>query len=271
MVFFAMSCATTIYVHLDSVMLGFMKTDADVGYYNVAIKTKMILVSVVTSLGTVLLPRVSYYVEHRMMTEFQQVTKKAMNFVSLLVYPLTLYFMLFAKESVYLLAGNQYDGAIMPMIVIMLTLPFIGMTNIMGIQVLVPMGKEKSVMYSEIAGAVVDLIINLILIPKMASIGAAIGTLAAEIVVWIVQYAALKDTIKPAYKAIRFPSIILALILGTAASLWVKTLHLSSFVTLAISAVLFFGVYALVLTIAKEKLVLEIENQVLGKVLRKKK
>lgn len=271
MVFFAMSCATTIYVHLDSVMLGFMKTDADVGYYNVAIKTKMILVSVVTSLGTVLLPRVSYYVEHRMMTEFQQVTKKAMNFVSLLVYPLTLYFMLFAKESVYLLAGNQYDGAIMPMIVIMLTLPFIGMTNIMGIQVLVPMGKEKSVMYSEIAGAVVDLIINLILIPKMASTGAAIGTLAAEIVVWIVQYAALKDTIKPAYKAIRFPLIILALILGTAASLWVKTLHLSSFVTLAISAVLFFGVYALVLTIAKEKLVLEIENQVLGKVLRKKK
>ena len=56
-VFFAMSCATTVYTHLDTVMLGFMKTDADVGYYNAAVKIKTILVSIVTSLGVVLLPR----------------------------------------------------------------------------------------------------------------------------------------------------------------------------------------------------------------------
>lgn len=43
-VFFAMSCATTIYTHLDTVMLGFMTTDIDVGYYNAAIKIKYILV-----------------------------------------------------------------------------------------------------------------------------------------------------------------------------------------------------------------------------------
>lgn len=57
LIFFAMSCATTIYTNLDTVMLGFMTTDAEVGYYNAAVKIKVILVSVVTSLGTVLLPR----------------------------------------------------------------------------------------------------------------------------------------------------------------------------------------------------------------------
>ena len=46
-----MSCATTIYTNLDTVMLGFMTTDTDVGYYNAAVKIKVILVSVVTSLG----------------------------------------------------------------------------------------------------------------------------------------------------------------------------------------------------------------------------
>ena len=61
-VFFAMSCATTIYTHLDTVMLGFMTSDVDVGYYNAAVKIKSILVSIVTSLGVVLLPRASYYV-----------------------------------------------------------------------------------------------------------------------------------------------------------------------------------------------------------------
>ena len=60
-----MSCATTIYTNLDTVMLGFMTTDTDVGYYNAAVKIKVILVSVVTSLGTVLLPRASYYITKR--------------------------------------------------------------------------------------------------------------------------------------------------------------------------------------------------------------
>lgn len=75
-IFFAMSCATTIYTHLDTVMLGFIRTDADVGYYNAAVKIKTILVSIVTSLGVVLLPRASYYVEHSMMDEFYRITKR---------------------------------------------------------------------------------------------------------------------------------------------------------------------------------------------------
>ena len=66
LVFFAMSCATTIYTNLDTVMLGFMKSDIDVGYYNAAVKIKVILVQVVASLGGVLLPRCSYYVEKGM-------------------------------------------------------------------------------------------------------------------------------------------------------------------------------------------------------------
>ena len=65
LIFFAMSCATTIYTNLDTVMLGFMSSDTDVGYYNAAIKIKVILVSIVTSLGTVLLPRASYYIQKR--------------------------------------------------------------------------------------------------------------------------------------------------------------------------------------------------------------
>ena len=93
-VFFAMSCATTIYTHLDTVMLGFIRTDADVGYYNAAVKIKTILVSIVTSLGVVLLPRASYYVEHNMMDEFYRITKKAINFVFLIATPMMVYFML---------------------------------------------------------------------------------------------------------------------------------------------------------------------------------
>ena len=260
--FFAMACATTIYTNLDTVMLGFMKTDTDVGYYNAAIKIKNILVSVVTSLGAVLLPRASYYVENGFMDDFKKITKKALSFVFLLASPLMIYFIFFAHEGIFFLSGNAYAGSILPMQIIMPTLLLIGITNILGIQMLVPLGKEKVVLYSEIAGAVVDIIINALLIPQFASVGAAIGTLVAEFVVLVVQYAALKSQVAETLKQIHYLRILIAIVLATGASLWVKMLGLGNFLTLVISAILFFAVYGVYLLIRKEDMIVEIWDMV---------
>ena len=97
LVFFTMTCAATIYTNLDSVMLGFIATDADVGYYSAAVKIKNILVSVISALGTVIMPRVSYYFEQKMMDEFWEVISKAFRFVVLMAAPLMIYFMFFPK------------------------------------------------------------------------------------------------------------------------------------------------------------------------------
>ena len=232
-IFFAMSCATTVYTHLDTVMLGFMASDIDVGYYNAAVKIKTILVSIVTSLGVVLLPRASYYVENYMMDEFYKITKKAINFVLLVATPLMVYFILFAKEGIMFLSGGAYDGSIIPMQIIMPTLLLIGLTNIMGIQILVPLGREKTVLYSEIAGVIVDVILNIFLIPRYVSAGAAIGTLAAEIAVFLVQCIALRDTIKDAYKNIHYISLIFALIVSSISSVLIKQMFMGAFITLS--------------------------------------
>ena len=104
-VFFAMSIATTVYTNMDNVMLGFLRGTTENGYYDAAVKIKNILVSVVASLGTVLLPRVSYYVEQGEKEAFAQATQKALRFVFLLAMPLCLYFILFARPSIYLLSA----------------------------------------------------------------------------------------------------------------------------------------------------------------------
>lgn len=265
MIFFAMSCATTIYTHLDTVMLGFMKTDADVGFYNAAVKIKAVLVSVVTSLGHVLLPRSSYYIRTDQIDEFWRISKKALNFVFLLGTSLMLYFILFAKHGVYFLSGSAFADAILPMQIIMPTLLFIGITNILGIQILVPLGKEKIVLYSEIAGAVTDLILNAILIPKLASAGAAIGTLAAEFVVLLVQWFSLRHDVADALRSIQYYKIIVALIFATAASIWVPMVIADNFYALAVSACLFFAVYGGMLLLLKEPFVLEIIKKIYGK------
>lgn len=260
LIFFAMSCATTIYTNLDTVMLGFMKTDADVGYYNAAVKIKNILVSVVTSLGAVLLPRSSYYLENGLVNEFKTITRKALSFVSLVASPLMIYFILYAKEGIFFLSGSAYEGSILPMQIIMPTVLFIGFSNILGIQMLVPQGKENVVLYSEIAGACVDVIINVILIPQFASVGATIGTLVAEFVVLLVQYMALKNQVVDTIKQIHWSRIFFAILLATAASVWVKLLGLGALPTLVISFALYFCIYGGYLFIRKEEMVIVIWN-----------
>ncbi len=271
-IFFAMACAATVYTHLDTLMLGFMTTNQDVGYYDAAVRVKQILVSIVTSLGTVLLPRASYYIEHGQREAFQRISGKALHFIALTSIPAACYFILFAEEGIGFLSGSAYRNSVAPMQIIMPTLIFIGLTNIMGIQMLVPLGREKVVLYSEIAGAVTDLILNFLLIPGMRSAGAAIGTLSAEAVVLIWQYVSLRDEVRDAFKRIPWKKILTAVPAAGIASVWLKFVlrrdtSWQCFLVLALSAVLFFGVYAGLLTLEKEPVLLEMEQTVLGKLI----
>ena len=261
-IFFAMSCATTVYLNLDAVMLGFMTTEVDVGYYDAAVKIRKILLSIVSALGTVLLPRVSYYIENTMLEKFRSTVKKAFSFVLLAALPVTVYFILFAQEGIFFLSGSAYAGAIVPMQIIMPTVLLVGITNIMGIQMLVPLGRERVVLLSEIAGAVFDVSVNLLLIPRYAAIGVAIGTLGAEAVVLIVQYIALRGEVKEAIQSIHYGRMTAALIFACAASMWVKWLHIGCFPALLISGVLFFAVYGIFLMFQKEELVIEIVDSI---------
>lgn len=269
-VFFAMSVATTIYTHLDTVMLGFMKSDVETGYYSAAVKIKSILVGVVTAASGVLLPRVTYYIQNGNREDFIRIAKKTLNFVFITGAAFAVYFIIFAHEGIYFLSGSAYENSIVPMQVIMPTVLLIGLTNVMGIQMMVPLGKEKLVLYSEIAGAVINLIINAVLIPRLASTGAAIGTLVAEIVVWIVQYVSIRNMLKTAYRSIKYLRIVFGLMLASAASVWVKFIDIKDFLKLIISGVLFFGIYFGILVITKEPLITELKNQALGKLKGKK-
>ena len=257
-VFFAMSCATTIYTNLDVVMLGFMKTDVDVGYYNAAVKIKYVLVSIVSSLGAVILPRASYYVEHRQRKEFEKICRKALNFVLLISVPMTVYFIIYARAGIIFLSGEAYEGSVVPMQIIMPTLILIGITNILGIQILVPTGREKAVLYSEIAGAIVDVIINAILIPKMASSGAAIGTLVAEVVVLLVQYVYLRNELGIIISGINIIRIVAATVISAIVSFGVIYIDLNSFIKLLVSGVLFFGTYGTYMICKREELAMEV-------------
>ena len=262
-VFFAMACASTVYTNLDTVMLGFMTSDETVGYYNAAVRIKSILVSIVTSLGAVLLPRASYYVERGEMDRFRQITRKALNFVFLAAVPMMIYFMVFARQGIFLLSGENYAGAVRPMQWIMPTLLFIGLSNVLGIQILVPLNREKVVLWSIIAGAAVDVVLNVALIPQYGASGAASATSVAELVVLAVQFFVLGKEATGAFAAVSFGKLLPALVVGIAAASWVLLMQWGSFVTLLLSGILFFGSYLAMLLVLKEEMVKQLLMQLL--------
>ena len=195
MMLFMLSASTMIYTSLDTTMLGFIKGDADVGYYNAAIKLKNILVSLVTSLGTVLLPRLSNSLANQDMALFNRLIKKSFDFALLLSIPLTVYCILEANDCITFLAGAGYEPAILPMQFISPAIIFIGLSNIIGIQILIPLGKENLTVISTIVGAIVNVILNSILIPAYSAAGAALATTIAELCCsTFVQLYFIKDT-----------------------------------------------------------------------------
>lgn len=265
LIFFAMSCATTIYTNLDTIMLAFMVNDDAVGYYSAAVKIKGILVGVVTSLGTVLLPRASYYVENHLKNEFLGIAKKALSFVIIIAVPLMIYFIIFAKEGIFFLSGESFKNSILPMQIIMPTIVLIGLSNVMGIQMLIPLGNERVVLISVVCGAIVDLLVNIALIPVLGAAGASVGTLIAELIVCIVQHYALSSIDFQVYKYLPLKQVFIGCLISSACCIWVKFLNFGSFFTLMISAIIFFGTYLIILTIKKEPLILDIDRQILKK------
>lgn len=264
--FFFMSVATTVYTNLDTVMLGVMKNNEVVGYYNAAIKIKTILVTLVTSLGTVLLPRLSYYYEQGKEKEFIALVSKAFSFVLLFSVPCCLYFSAYAQPVVEFLSGPGYLPAVGPMVILMPTILFIGLSNITGIQVLVPTGRETLVLRSVILGAVVDFLLNLVLIPSLGASGAAIGTLCAELSVTLLQFWYLRKLLMSIAKTVELKELVITVLVSCCVLWLLSGLHLYSlFWQLAVTAICFFGACAITLLLCRESIVMSFLQKLVGR------
>ena len=257
-IFFAFSVATTIYTNLDTAMLGFFKDNTEVGYYNAAVRIKDLLVSFVTALGAVLLPRISYYVKMGQVEKFSILVKRALDFILFISVPVCIFFLFMADSSILFLAGDAFRNSILPMQIIMPTLICIGITNIIGVQILIPLGREILVVYSTCAGAVTDLFLNCIFIPRFASSGAAFGTLAAEIVVLIVQLFFIRNEMPDLFSGVQYKKLIPALAVSSVILYFVKiNLHTGNFLALVITSIIFFSVYLATLFLIKYKFPVE--------------
>lgn len=185
-VFFLMSCAVNIYSSLDLTMLGFMKSDLETGLYSVAAKGKSVLTLLGGVVWTSMLPQVTELWKEGKRERFEALAGKTMVAVFCIQFCVTVLCMLFVKEIVVVVGGEAYAGAANAFRILLLSLVPIGVSNILGGQVLIPAGQESCLLCAEIAGAVINFIANLFMIPLYSIEGAAVTTVVSELVVCVI-------------------------------------------------------------------------------------
>ena len=190
LVFFVSTVAISVYTNLDTVMLGIIKTDSDVGIYAAAVKIRTVLTTVITSLTTVLMPRV--YAASADRCRFYYLLSRVSRLVTALAVPMSVFFMLYAEDAVLLLSGVSFLPAATALQILAPAVTVIALSTLTGTLTLVPQKREKCVMMSVIFGGALDFVLNLVLIPRFSYVGAAVSTLASELFVLVIQLFYLK-------------------------------------------------------------------------------
>lgn len=182
-VLFSTQLAISIYVNLDVIMLNYLSNIQQVGYYSTALRIVKILLVVVTSLGVVLIPKISLLVKEKNKREVGVLIEKSINFILIISIPLMIGLTLVSNEIILLFAGEQFISATSLLHWLIPLIFLIGMNNIFGLQVLVPFNCEKKLMNIVIFGASLNFILNFFLIPIYQGQGAVFSTLITESVI----------------------------------------------------------------------------------------
>lgn len=179
--------AISLYVTLDRTMLGVLASTKDVGIYDQALKLVNILLTLVTSLGSVMLPRVANLLATNNHEEVNKMHEISFLVYNLIIFPIMAGMLIVNDDFVQFFLGQDFQDARFAIAIMIFRMFFIGWTNIMGIQILIPHNKNKEFMISTTVPAITSVGLNLLFLPKLGYMGAAIVSVLTEAFVWAIQ------------------------------------------------------------------------------------
>lgn len=262
---FLLNLIISLYVNLNSVMLGFLKDSESVGFFTAATRLSQIILGIVSALGTVMLPRLSHLAANNEMDEFNRLAQKAVQFMFAITLPLSIGCFFIAPYIIPIFCGMSYQPAIKTLQIISPAVFFIALSNIIGIQILYPQKQETKVIQSTAIGAITNIVLNFALIPQFSHLGAAISTLCAEITVASSLLYSGKNYIPMKFSFKQYGNYIIATLCMLIVLIFMSELKLNMWLHLIGNITIGLLTYIIILTIKKDDLLLQIY-----KILRKK-
>lgn len=195
-VLLASSIAVELYTLVDTSMLGVMCGDEVVGYYSNAMKLDRVAVGMVTAIGAVLLPRLSYYQEKGLAEERNSLVNRVAEIMMYLCVPLGCGIFVLAEPIVNVCFGSSFAPAAITLRIGVGLIFVLALSNLYGTQVLLAFFQEKKLLACTVIGALTNVVLNLILIPSLENNGAAIASVVSETIVAIMSFAYAKKYVK---------------------------------------------------------------------------
>lgn len=264
---FIPTVAIQIYTVLDKTMLGiFTESRAQNGYYEQSDKLVRLLLTLVTSLGTVMGPRVSSTFACGDYNTLKTYMRKTYQFVWFISIPLCLGLIVISSIFVPWFFGNGYENVTILLQIFSFLLIAVGLNNITGIQYLIPIKKQDIFTITVIIGAVINFFLNLYLIPRYMANGAAIASVIAETAITISQFIYViyikkdftwKDILGKSYKYL-FAGSVMAGVVEI-----LKFYVQNSFFNMCILAIIGIMIYLILLLVLKDDFLFDLLRHII--------
>lgn len=229
-------------------------SDLENGYYEQSEKIVKICISVLTALGTVMIPRNSKLYSEGKIEEVKNNLYFSSNFIWVIGMPMMFGLIAVASNLVPWFFGDGYLKCVNLICIFAPLTLFIGFSNIFGLQYLIPTGRDKKFTIGILTGTISNLILNIILIPFFWSYGAVIASITAEFLVTLMMYLlvrkeiSLKKILKTSIKPLIASTIMFAFVY------FLSTKLTSSIINTLILVMIGAIIYFVILLILKEKL-----------------
>ncbi len=260
-----------LYKILDTTMLGtIIKDKAETGYYEQSQKVIRLLLTLVTSLGVVMLPRMANTFAKGDKKQIKEYMIRSLKFTSLLAFPMMFGIAAVAQEFVPIFFGDGYDKVVLLIRIMCPIIILMGFANIIGTQYLVPVKRNKEYTISILVGLIANFFMNYFMIHAWQSLGASIATVLSQLLIDIVQLYMVRDVlnvkevIKTSYKFL-IAGLVMVVCCQLVGFLSTGIINVASQVAVGVV------VYVAMLFILKESYVTEFATLVKNKLKKKEK
>ncbi len=258
---FVPQIATSVYVYLDKTMIRLFSDYEQVAFYTQSEKIVKIVLTVVTSLGVVMLSRIANSFSSGDQATIAEYIKKSFRFVFIIAYPCMFGLIAITGDLVPWFFGEGYEQVVPCMRLLSPIVLFIGVSNVIGTQYLLPTNRMKQYTISVCCGLIVNVMLNTVLITPLGSMGAAVATVFAELAVTAVQFVFVRKEFN-ALQMIKSgkESFVAGAVMGVA--VYALSLYLPSTLLSTLIEILFGGiVYILLLFALNERFVFDIAKK----------
>ena len=182
LILFATQLASKVYSNIDTILLGMMTTDHDMGVYSAAVKVNTILITVFMAMTPVFVPRIIDLIQDKDEKSYNAFIKRIFSLILGLAIPACVGLEMMRKSVIAVLAGYAFLESMDTMAILAPIILVTSLSSVLYYDILVPNEKEGVVLLSTVVATLVNLAISVLLIPILRVKGTAIGSLIAECV-----------------------------------------------------------------------------------------